>query len=146
MYSLGNIFGNLVNNYAPIFKIIFLLKNSKFFNKVRVKSFRDSKLVLVFRDYNSYFLAIQNKKKLLNYLNNYLLSHGIDNQLIKEIVILNDIPKKSNLEEFKNNFIVNKKCDKDLLKSIGHINYYKLILNKIRNNIVKNSIKNNKVN
>ncbi|MGC8734568.1 MAG: hypothetical protein ACP5RD_05970 [bacterium] len=145
MYNISNIFGNLINNYSPIFKIIFLLKSSKFFRKVKVKSFRDSKLVLVFSDYNSYFLAIQNKKKLLNYLNNYLLSNGI-NQLVKEMVILNDIPKKSDLKEFKNNFIINKKYDKDLLRSIGHANYYKLILNKIRNNIVKNSIKSDKNN
>ena len=141
MYNIKNIFSNLINSYNHIFKIIFLLKNTKLFKNCRVKSFRDSKLILIFYDYYSYLLAIQNKQKLLKYLNNYLASNGI-NQLIKEIIILNDIPKKNRLNEFKTNFIINKGINKELLKNIGYYNYYKLILNRIRNNIIKNSIKN----
>jgi hypothetical protein len=141
MYNIKNIFSNLINNYSHIFKIIFLLKNTKFFKNCKVKSFRDSKLILIFYDYYSYLLAIQNKQKLLKYLNNYLASNGI-NQLIREIIILNDIPKKNRLNEFKANFIINKGINKELLKNIGYYNYYKLILNRIRNNVVKNSIKN----
>jgi len=141
MYNIKNIFNSLINNYNHIFKIIFLLKNTKFFKNCKIKSFKDSKLVLVFYDYHSYLLAIQNKQKLLKYLNNYLTSNSI-NQLIKEIIILNNIPKKNGLNEFKANFIINRGTNKELLRNIGYSNYYKLILNKIRNNIVKNSIKN----
>ncbi len=141
MYNIGNVFGSLINNYSPVFKVIFLLKNTKFFRNAKIKSFRDSKLVLVFYDYQSYLLAIQNKQKLLNYLNKYLVSNNV-NQIIKDIIILNDIPKKNNLENFKIKFIFNKKHDKELLKKIGYSNYFKLILNKIRNNVYKKTNKN----
>jgi len=141
MDNIGNVFTNLISNYSPIFKVIFLLKNSKFFKNAKIKSLKDSKLVLVFKDYQSYLLAIQNKQKLLNYLNRYLVSNNV-NHIIKEIIILNDVPKKNNSLDSKNKFIFNKKHDKELLKNIGYSNYFKLILNKIRNNIVKRSNKN----